>query len=161
MARGRRRKANEILLACPRISPEWELAALKALIKPQTKDSILHRTGEQQIPGAIAEQIRRLIEAFGERTLFRPEIHWPMQGDYCFAASVSVADVDLARALSVAISRLRPELWLTCGRLLIHDGRFFRRRRGVRLELVEATDVRIPRELRALLDDLQDGQNSK
>jgi len=37
------------------------------------------------------------------------------------------------------------------GRVFVRDGRFFRRERGYRLNLVEATNVHLPRAVRAAL----------
>jgi hypothetical protein len=159
LARRPRRKVGEILLACPRVSPEWELAALKALMKPQTKGAILHRAGEQVMTGEVADEIRRVVREFGERTGFAPEVHWPEGGDYYFAASLGAGDVELARALAVGVSRMKPGLWLVVGKLLVCEGKFFRRRRGVKLELAEATSVRVPREFRAVLEAIRCEEN--
>src|SRR5687767_15860243 len=43
--RATRSSASSLLLACPRLSPEWELSALRALIKPQLGSRIRHRNG--------------------------------------------------------------------------------------------------------------------
>ena len=161
LARRPRRKVEEVLVACPRISPEWELAALKALIKPQTKGAILHRAGEQVMTGDLAEEIRRVVREFGERTEFRPEVHWPEGGDYHFAATVAARDVELTRALAAGVSRVKPGLGLVVGKLLVCEGKFYRRRRGVKLELAEATSVRVPRELRAVLEGIRCEENGR
>lgn len=124
------------------------------MIKPQTKDAILYRPAEQNLSGAVAGAIASAVRAFGDRTGYRAELYWAGEGDYHFVSSIAGGDLGLAQALGLAISRVRPELWLTCGRLLVRDGRFYRRRRGVRLELVEATGVRVPKDLHRIVADV-------
>jgi len=45
-------------------------------------------------------------------------------------------------------------LWFSLDRLLVHDGHYYRRRRGTALVLVRATDVHLSRPLRRALHDL-------
>jgi hypothetical protein len=47
-----------------------------------------------------------------------------------------------------------PRLWFVLEGLMIRNGRFARRWRGHRIELVRATDVRLPRRVRAMVKDL-------
>ena len=46
------------------------------------------------------------------------------------------------------LSRHLPGLWLVLDRLFIRDGRFFRRERGFKMNLVEASNVHLTRAIR-------------
>jgi hypothetical protein len=139
------------LLACPRISPEWELSAIHALIKPQLKPRILHRDGMQRwnasTKRALAQAAASLKSALGSDVI----VHLPAAGDYHFLIEVADANSDEARAWALVVSKALPELWLVAGRLFLNNGRFFRRRYGYKLCLVPATDVHLSRALRAAL----------
>ncbi len=63
LGRRKRVRPRAVLLACPRISPEWELGALAALIKPQLEEAIAHRLAEQALPRGVRECVKRSIEA--------------------------------------------------------------------------------------------------
>ena len=146
-----RRIPQSILLGCPRISPEWELAALAALLKPQTKDAILHRPAEQKMPAGMPEKVARVVDSFAVHTGYRPTLHWPPAGDYYFAASIAASELTYARSLALAISQSLPTLWLTVDRLFVHDAKFFRRKRRTELHLAPAKNISIPRHIRAAL----------
>jgi hypothetical protein len=141
------------LLACPRISPEWELSALQALIKPQLKGAILYRDGQQKWTRAARASAQRTVEALHDLLGFNLLLHFPAAGDYHFIADVSHADSDEARAWAVALSNALPDFWLIVGRLFVKNGQFYRRRHGHKLSLVPATNVHLPRPLRAALKE--------
>jgi hypothetical protein len=152
----RRRKHSpaSILLACPCSDPHWELSALHALIKPQLKGAILHRSSEQKWPRdgeAIARQLQREFE---QRVGWSPDLHFPDAGQYFLAANVRPEDQDRARAFALALSKRMPGLWFVIDRLFVHDGRFLRRRFGYKLQIVVASNVHVPRELRRRLGEL-------
>jgi hypothetical protein len=155
--RGPRRKRESpqrLLLACPKISPEWELAALRALLKPQTKSAIAHRSGHQPWPREAREIILGISLELSQRlgTAFVPQ--FPRRGDFFMIIDVAGPDLMAARALAVAISRKLAGVWFTLDRLAIRDGCFFRRRRGYKLQYGPARDVHLPgparRALRAM-----------
>lgn len=148
LAHPRRRPAETLLLACPRIDPDWELAALHALLKPQTKDAILHRNPQQTLPPDAPRRIDRTLDAFAALTGYRAELHRPPAGDFHFAAAIPAPDLPHARALALALSHALPDTWLTLGRLFARNARFFRRERGSKLHLVPATNVHLSRDLR-------------
>jgi hypothetical protein len=142
------------MLTCPRVSPEWELGALRVLMKPHdwTRGAIEHRSSAQPwdasaAPAAV-EATRRDVR---DRLDFDPPVHYPDGGDFFFVAELSEAQLEPARALGVVLSRRLPGLWLTLDRLDLRDGRFYRRERGFKLNLVEATNVHLARDLRAKL----------
>jgi hypothetical protein len=152
----RRRRADplrRIVLACPRVSPEWELGALRVLMKPHdwTRGAIEHRTRDQRWPSHAAagvEQVRRLV---AERLDFHPPVHLPLAGDFFLVVDVPEKQADPLRAFALLLSRRLPGIWLTLDRLFVRDGRFFRRARRFKFELVEAKGVRLVRPVRAAL----------
>ena len=81
-------------------------------------------------------------------------IRFPEMGEYYLVGQVPDGLEAAGRAVAVALSIALPEHWLVMGRLFLRAGRFHRRRRGYRLELVPATDVHLPRDLRAKLRGL-------
>src|SRR5687767_2910807 len=157
--RGPRKRAasrpKQHVFGCPRISPEWELDAFHALIKPRPERAALLKAEPQQpwparAKGALAEVRAIVAERFG----YEPQIHADAAGDYHFVAEVADADVPIARAAAVLLSRRLPTTWFVVGRIFIRDGRFFRRERGYKLNLVEATNVHLPRYVRSALKGL-------
>ena len=56
-------------LVCPRISPEWELAAQLALVKPKpyTKDKIAHRDPQQVLPRNARKVVAMCLERPGAK----------------------------------------------------------------------------------------------
>ena len=141
------------LLACPRISPEWELAALQALIKPQLKGAILHRTAEQKWTRSMQRALHHTSDALLQSLGTQIDIHLPAAGDYHFLADITDAPPDDARAWAIAISKALPDLWLVLGRLFLKNGQFYRRRYGYKLSLVPAKNIHLPRALRAAIKD--------
>jgi hypothetical protein len=143
---------TRILLGCPRISPEWELSALQALMKPQLKNAILHRSAGQRLSAAARTRVENAIGVLATRTGYRPAVHWPMTGDYLFAFEVLPAELEEAKGLALVLSRQLPGTWLVIGRWFIQDGQFFRRERRFKLNLVPATNIHLSRPIRAALN---------
>jgi len=141
-----------MLLGFPRRSPEWELSALAALMKPQLKDAILHRPSAQFVPREVRKRVEAAMEAVAQCTGYRPTIHWPDDGDYVFLIEVAAEELAEARGLAVVLSRQLIGGWLVLGRTFLRDGRFFRRERGVKLKLVAASNVHLTRPIRAALN---------
>src|SRR3954471_13772925 len=85
--RRRRVTPETILLACPRVAPDWELGALRALMKPkpQTRGGIAHRKATQPWNGGAKRAIEASFRDARERVGFDAEIHFPIDGDYFFA----------------------------------------------------------------------------
>src|SRR4051812_40692242 len=96
--RGPRRKRpalDVLLLACPRVAPDWELGALRALMKPQTRGAIAHKPAAQRWPGAAAESaIRAACRDVRVRVGYGPPLHFPRSGDYWFAAEIPAEFVE-------------------------------------------------------------------
>ena len=149
--RRRRGPATALLLACPRVCPEWELNAIRALIKPQLKGAIQHRSSQQVWPRDAESQLKSLIQQVRQRIGFEPDLHLSPAGDYFFVAAIPPAEVESARALALVLSAAFPDLWLVLDRLFVRNGRFFRRQRGLKLNLVPATNIHLSRPVRAAL----------
>jgi hypothetical protein len=145
------------VLGCPRVSPEWELGALRALMKPHdwTRGAIAHRPAEQPWPpgaagrveGATGEVVARL------KPDPPPRLHFPGAGDYWFVIEATADQTDLATALGVVLSKRLVGVWLTLDKLYFRDGRFFRRKRDntFKFRLVPSTSVHLPSNVRAAL----------
>jgi hypothetical protein len=144
-------RSRPLLLACPRVAPDWELAAVRALIKPQTKGAIEHRAAEQPWPADACERVESARQLVRDRLGYDPDLHLPPAGDYRLVAEVAPADLDAAKAFALLLSLNLPGVWLVLGRLFVRYGRFFRRERGWKLRLVPATNVHLPREMRSAL----------
>ena len=155
----RRRRADaegRLLLACPRVAPDWELGALRVLMKPHdwTRGAIEHRTPLQPWPAGARATVEAARDDVAGRLGFAPPLHFPDAGDFFFLAEYAEPQLDAARALALVVSRRLPGLWLTLDPLFVRDGRFFRRERGYKFNLVEATNVHLSRSARAALRGL-------
>jgi hypothetical protein len=149
----RRRVVRErLLFACPRVSPDWELSTLSALMKPTPgrRGALEHRSGEQAwgpaAEAGLAASIQVVRERFGAEVAMQRA-----EGEYHFVAEYAPAQAAEFRALALILSRTLPELWFTLDRLFVHGGVFYRRQFGYKLKLVPASDVHLPRAVRAAL----------
>ena len=157
MPRGPRRKRQPretLLLACPRVAPEWELGALRALMKPQTRGAIAHKPAAQAWPAKGAAVIEQSRADVRERLGFDPDLRSAQAGDYFFTAEVARAACEEAKGFALLLSKRLPGVWFVLGKLFVKDGRFFRRARGFKLNLVAATNVHLTRPIRTALRDL-------
>jgi len=148
----RARQKQSLLLVCPRISPEWELNSLRSLMKP--KGYMVHQPHKQSWPRNATKVIEQTIADARERLGVEPKVHHKPDGEYFFAAELDSADEDAARAFAIVLSSRLPKLWFVLDRLLIKNGRFFRRENGFKLFIVQATNVHLPRAMRAAIADL-------
>jgi hypothetical protein len=150
------------LISCPRVSPEYELNAMQALMKPneRTKGKIAHVCGEQILGAEEWERVERVWREAKDRLGFAGKMHWPAEGDYWFAVTFGMEELEEAKGVASAISRALPGVWLTVGRVLVRDGRFVRRRYGYKLKLVPATNVHLRRDIRAGLKGLVGGRRA-
>jgi hypothetical protein len=138
------------------VAPDYELGALRVLMKPHdwTRGAIEHRAPLQVLPAGAGAVVTHVRDAVARRLGVEPPVYFPEAGDFLFVAEFSESETDAARALAVALSRKLAGVWLTVDRLFVRDGRFFRRERGFKLNLVEATNVHLKRDVRARLKDL-------
>ena len=148
----RARQKQSLLLVCPRISPEWELNSLRSLMKP--KGYKLHQPHEQSWPRNASKQVELTLSDARQRLGFEPKVHHKPDGEYFFVAEFDGADADAARTWAVLLSSRLPRLWFVLDRLMIKNGRFFRRENGFKLFIVQATNVHLPRAMRAAVQDL-------
>jgi hypothetical protein len=148
----RAQQKQSLLLVCPRISPEWELNSLRSLMKP--KGYKLHQPHDQTWPRNAMKRIAETIHDARERLGIVPAVHQKPEGEYFFIAEFDRADADAARTWAVLLSSRLPKLWFVLDRLMIRNGRFFRRENGFKLFLVQATNVHLPRAMRSAVQDL-------
>ena len=151
-----RKLSSQLLVGCPRISPQWELLVVSTLMKPKPhkQAALEHRKAEQPWRAGAAEHLIDVIDEAARRLDVDSPFHWPAAGEYHVVGEWSVDQQDTARGFAVALSAATPELWWVVGRLFVKAGRFYRRRRGYELELTPARDVHLPRELRQTLAGL-------
>ena len=146
------RTPQPLVLRCPRVSPEWELAAQLALVKPKpyTKDKIAHSDPRQPWP----RDARKIVaEMLGPSV----PLEFPRTGDDRMIAHFG--DTDPARAKRVArkLSRRLPLLWFTLGAMFLRDGVVYQRTGRYNLELVRADRMRLRRAVRfGFLEELDD-----
>ena len=144
------------MLTCPRVSPQGELGALRVLMKPHdwTRAAIEHKEPQQNWPARATAAVEEIRRAVAERLEFTPDMHLPDDGDFYLLADAPEDRVEHLRATGVALSRRLPGLWLTVDRLFVRDGRFFRREKCFKFNLVEAKSVHLSRPVRAALRGL-------
>ena len=132
-------------MVCPRISPEWKLAAQLALVKPKpyTKDKIAHRPAQQPWP----RNARRRIGA--EALDAQIAVAFPRSGEHRMI--VDFGDMPPARAKRLArkLSRCLPALWFILDdAMYLRDGVVYQRTGRYNLELVRADRMRLRRAVR-------------
>jgi hypothetical protein len=154
LGRPRRPPDDRLLFACPRVSPEWEFATLGALMKPTEgrRGALEHRTADQPWPPGAHQILAGAADTIRARLNVQVELHYPGAGEYHALAHFPPQHLPAARALALICSRRLPDLWFTLDRLFVHAGVFHRRRFGYKLTLVPATDVHLPRDVRAALN---------
>jgi hypothetical protein len=155
--RGPRRigpRATILLLACPKVAPDWELAAVQALIKPQLGDAIRYRSGEQPWRAQNESVVRDVCRAIREQLGYDIDLTFPPGGEYHFIASVQRRSIEEAKALAMLISRRLPEVWVVLGKLFVRNGKFYRREFGYKLKLVPATNMHLRRDIRSAIRKL-------
>jgi hypothetical protein len=142
-----------MLFACPRISPEYELKTLHALMKPKphTRGAVEHRRGEQDWPPSADATLDDTIVLLRDRIGLAIDLVRPGSGEYHFLAEYAPAQAADLLAFALLISRRLPEIWFTLDRLFVRGGVCYRRQFGYKLNLVPATNVHLPRAVRGAL----------
>ena len=131
-------------LVCPRISPEWELAAQLALVKPKpyTKDKIAHRDPQQLWP----RNARKIVEEVLDGSV---AVEFPKSGDDRMIVDFDEMEPARAKRLARKLSRAFPELWFTFDdATYLRDGVVYQRTGRYNLELVRADRMRLRRAVR-------------
>jgi hypothetical protein len=145
------------VIACPRVSPQWQLAATLALVKPKpyTKSAMGGRDPLQRWPRGA----RKIV---AELTSELPDGCWSVTyatgGNHLLKIELNET-WGVARGLALRLSRALPELWftLTPPASYLRDGEFYRRCGKYKLELVRTTHTRLRRSIRfGFLGDVDD-----
>lgn len=156
--RGARRvhkPASDVFVALPKLDPEWELAALHALMKPPRKAQLVrHREPEQGWSSDLQDLLTRTLTTAAERLRLAPVLSFPGSGDLLFLATADGASSDELLALATVASAALPGHTFRVGPLFVRGARYFCRRRGVELALGPARDVHLPRDVRRSIADL-------
>jgi hypothetical protein len=144
-------------LVCPKTSPEWELAAQLALVKPKpyTKDKIAHRDPQQPWPRNARKVVAACLGRPGDES---PgfAVDFPKSGDHRLIVDFGETDLARAKRISRRLSRCFPELWFVLDdALFIRDGVVYQRTGRYNLELVRADRMRLRRAVRfGFLDEV-------
>ncbi len=152
-------------LEVPVASPHRQLHVLRAFIKPHdwTREAIRHRLDVDADPAAEQPWRAEWELPFAEAARAAAgRLHLAVEIDAAADATETYAAVDFpaeasadaVRAVATACSARLPEVWMTLGQLYLRGGQFWRRERGRGLSLRRATNVHVPREIRATLRDL-------
>jgi hypothetical protein len=151
--RRRRAKRSRLIFACPRVSPEWELGMLHVLMKPKplTRSAVEHRKGEQAWTPSTDASLEEVLSIVRERLQTSLVIHRHAEGEYHFLIEFTAPQRPEVLALAQLLSRRLPDLWFVIDRLFVNAGVFHRRQFGYKLNLVPATNVHLPRAIRAAL----------
>jgi hypothetical protein len=136
------------------VAPDWELGALRALMKPQARGTIASRKALQAWPRHARQVIDEVRSAVAARIGLEIELRFPLAGDYFLVAAVDRKACEEAKGFVLALSVRLPGLWFALGRVYAKSGRFYRRYRGVELHLALARNVHLTRPIRAALRDL-------
>ena len=140
-------------LVCPRISPEWELAAQLALVKPKpyTKSKIAHREPQQPWP----KDARRVVEEVVNGDVM---VEFPSAGEHWLVIDFGEISPARAKRLSRKLSRSLPALWFTLDdAIYLRDGVVYQRTGRYNLELVRTNRTRLRRAVRfGFLGDVDD-----
>lgn len=140
-------QVDRIVFRCPSVSPEYELRAFIALVKPQFKRAVTHRSGRQVLPRAAGRIVGELIANLGPRVAARTEGRVCPADDNLLQIEFDPRDARRARALAIDISTRFASLWFFFNDRLLHGGRFYRRQGRYRLVPVSLRVPRLPREL--------------
>lgn len=119
--------------------------------KPLTRAAVEHRTGHQPWPAAADAILDDTIAILHDRIQLNVDLLRPPAGEYHFLAEYAPAQSADLLTLALVLSRRLPDLWFTLDRLFVQNGVCYRRRFGYKLELVRATNVHLPRPIRAAL----------
>ncbi len=140
-------RVHRITLACPIISPEFQFRALVALVKPQLKRGIAHRSGRQALPRAAKRVVLESIAKLGPRTALRTEVRLQRDAADLLTIHFDARDARRARALAVELSARFPKLWFLLDGRMLHGGRFYRQQGRYRLVPVSMRVPRLPRDV--------------
>jgi hypothetical protein len=140
--------SSKFVIACPRVSPQWELAATLALVKPKpyTKSAMGGREPFQRFPRAGRKIVAELT---GELAPGSWSLTYSTSGEQILKIEVNDTS-GVARGLALRLSRAFPDLWFTLApsSTYVRDGEFYRRCGKYKLELVRTTHTRLRRSIR-------------
>jgi hypothetical protein len=146
-----------VVMTCPTISPEWQLAAELALVKPKpyTKDKIQHATARQRWP----RNARRIVDDFA--AAHELTATYASRGPNRVLIDMTRVTPPRAKRLARKLSRLLPTLWFDFAGSYLRDGEFHTRRGRYRLELVKSDRPRLRRSVKyGFLGDIDDAFSS-
>jgi hypothetical protein len=117
--------------------------------KPATRGAVEHRDGEQGWPAGAEAALAEVLEIVRARLGTELTAHRGAQGAYHFVVEYSPQQAGEVLAVAQLLSRRLPDLWFVLDRLFVNGGVFYRRQFGYKLKLVPATNVHLPRAVRA------------
>lgn len=122
-------------------------------MKPQTAHAVVNRLddGTQPWPKDGAERIAKVSAAADRHLGVGVAFHLPDAGEYHALATLAPEPADAALSVGLLLSDHFPDTWVVAGRLFVRNGQFFRRERGIKLNLRPANDVHLSKPARASL----------
>jgi hypothetical protein len=135
------------LITCPRISPQWRLAAQLALVKPKpyTKSAVGGRDPRQAWSRDARVIIQEIVAAAPPGSA---ALSFPARGAEHAIIEI-VAKPGNVRCFVRNVSRRLPALWFTMTPAwYVHAGEFYAARGKYKLELVRTTHTRLRRAIR-------------
>ena len=139
--------ADRVTLRCPALSPEYQFRAFVALIKPQFKPGVAHRSGRQALPRAARRVVLESIANLGPRVGSRVEVRFDRGTADLLTIRFDPRDARRARACALELSARFDNLWFLFNGRLLHGGRFYRRQGRYRLVPVSMRVPRLPRDV--------------
>jgi hypothetical protein len=140
--------SQTFVLTCPRVSPQWELAATLALVKPKpyTKSALGGRDPLQRWPRGGRKIVAELAAELSPGSW---SLTYSTAGEQILKIDVS-GSWGVAHGLALRLSRAIPELWFTVSppQICLRDGEFYRRCGKYKLELVRTSHTRLRRSIR-------------
>ena len=143
--------SDRLVLTCPRVSPEWQLAATLALVKPKpyTKRIIEHSDPKQPWPRNARRVICDFVERLDSSLAGVLTVDFPARGEHRLTIEFTGEYIAHAKRVARRLSKLLPELWFVLGETeYVRAGVFYHRVGKYKLELVRSTRVRLRRAVR-------------
>ena len=139
--------ADRVTLTCPALSPEYQFRAFVALVKPQFKPGVAHRSGRQALPRAAKRVVLQGITKRGPHVASRTTVRFDRDAADLLRIDFDPRDARHARAVAIDVSTRLPKLWFLLDGRLLNGGRFYRRLGRYRLLPVSMRVPRLPRDL--------------
>ncbi len=151
----------------PLHSPKRQADELRVLMKPHdwTRQALVHRVAadagrpEVEQPWHADDEavlLERAMKAADRLTLTLQTVETDADERLRLevVGTTGPAVESSLRAVAATCSALRPKLWFVIGRVAMHQGQFWRRKRGATPQWIEHKSLHLTRDARAAVRDL-------